>query len=412
MSVRGPDDAAQGSGRVIRLIARREIVTRTRSRAFQITTGLFVLGIGAMVVLMSLTGGSSASRIALTAVDSRQAATVEAAARSLGEDVEVRAVADRAAGERAVLDGDVDAFVRVVAASGAAGNAVYRVVVKKELGDRLASVLSLAARQVALERQVVGLGGDPAVVGRAVSAATVQVSALRPASERDGARLLLGLLSGGLIYLSLLIFGPAVAQGVIEEKTSRVVELLLATVRPWQLMAGKVIGIGAVALGQLTLIGVIGVSLGLATGQLDIPAGIAIGSVALALLWYLLGFAVYALLFAAAGALVSRQEDAGGVTAPMILLIIVPYVLGISVLPGSPDSGLILALAMIPLFAPVLMPMVIGIGSVAGWQVVVAMALTLALIGALVWLAGRVYGNAVKRGGTRVPIREALGTSA
>ncbi|WP_462188500.1 ABC transporter permease [Frankia sp. CcWB2] len=412
MSVRGPDDAAQGSGRVIRLIARREIVTRTRSRAFQITTGLFVLGIGAMVVLMSLTGGSSASRIALTAVDSRQAATVEAAARSLGEDVEVRAVADRAAGERAVLDGDVDAFVRVVAASGAAGNAVYRVVVKKELGDRLASVLSLAARQVALERQVVGLGGDPAVVGRAVSAATVQVSALRPASERDGARLLLGLFSGGLIYLSLLIFGPAVAQGVIEEKTSRVVELLLATVRPWQLMAGKVIGIGAVALGQLTLIGVIGVSLGLATGQLDIPAGIAIGSVALALLWYLLGFAVYALLFAAAGALVSRQEDAGGVTAPMILLIIVPYVLGISVLPGSPDSGLILALAMIPLFAPVLMPMVIGIGSVAGWQVVVAMALTLALIGALVWLAGRVYGNAVKRGGTRVPIREALGTSA
>ncbi len=397
---------------MIRLIARREIVTRTRSRAFQITTGLFVLGIGAMVVLMSLTGGSSASRIALTAVDSRQAATVEAAARSLGEDVEVRAVADRAAGERAVLDGDVDAFVRVVAASGAAGNAVYRVVVKKELGDRLASVLSLAARQVALERQVVGLGGDPAVVGRAVSAATVQVSALRPASERDGARLLLGLFSGGLIYLSLLIFGPAVAQGVIEEKTSRVVELLLATVRPWQLMAGKVIGIGAVALGQLTLIGVIGVSLGLATGQLDIPAGIAIGSVALALLWYLLGFAVYALLFAAAGALVSRQEDAGGVTAPMILLIIVPYVLGISVLPGSPDSGLILALAMIPLFAPVLMPMVIGIGSVAGWQVVVAMALTLALIGALVWLAGRVYGNAVKRGGTRVPIREALGTSA
>ncbi|ABD11963.1 ABC transporter permease [Frankia sp. CcI156] len=412
MSVRGLDGAAQGSGRVIRLIARREIVTRTRSRAFRITTGLFVLGIGAMVLLTSLTGGSSASRIAFTAVDFRQAATVEAAARSLGENVEVRAVADRAVGERAVLDGDVDAFVRVVATPGAAGNAVYRVVVKKELGDRLTSVLSLAARQVALERQVVGLGGDPAVVGRAVSAATVQVSALRPASERDGARLLLGLLSGGLIYLSLLIFGPAVAQGVIEEKSSRVVELLLATVRPWQLMAGKVIGIGAVALGQLTLIGVVGVSLGLTTGQLDIPAGIAIGSVALALLWYLLGFAVYALLFAAAGALVSRQEDAGGVTAPMILLIVVPYVLGISVLPGSPDSGLILALAMIPLFAPVLMPMVIGIGSVAGWQVVVAMALTLALIGALVWLAGRVYGNAVKRGGTRVSIREALGTSA
>uniref|UniRef100_UPI001F392197 ABC transporter permease n=1 Tax=Candidatus Frankia alpina TaxID=2699483 RepID=UPI001F392197 len=221
-----------------------------------------------------------------------------------------------------------------------------------------------AARQAALAGQISALGGDPATVGRAVATAGVDVTALHHAPARDGSRLLLGLLAGGLIYISLLIFGPAVAQSVIEEKTSRVVELLLAVIRPWQLMAGKVLGIGVVALGQLVLIGVVGVGLGLATGDLGIPTGIAVGSVAAALLWYLIGFAMYALMFAAAGALVSRQEDAGGVTAPMISMIIIPYVLGISVLPSTPDSGLIGALAIVPLFAPILMPMVIG--SLAG----------------------------------------------
>lgn len=415
----GAPDAA-GTWRVLWLIARREVVTRTRSRAFQITTGLFVVAIAGTVVLFNVLGGSSPSTIGFTPADAGRVAAVQAAARSVGEDIEIRQVLDQAAGRRAVLDGDLDVFVRSAGGSGsgsgsgspgdtAAGS--YQVVVKKELSDALTSTFNLAARQTALEQQITRLGGDPALVGQAVAEATVRVDALKPAPERDGARLLLGLIAGGLIYISLLIFGPLVAQGVIEEKTSRVVELLLATVRPWQLMAGKVAGIGIVALGQLLLIGVVGVSLGLATGVLDIPAGIAVGSVALALLWYLLGFTLYALLFAAAGALVSRQEDAGGVTAPMVSMIVIPYILGISILPTSPDSGLIQILAMIPLFAPILMPMVIGIGSVAAWQVVLAIVLTIVLIGALVWLTGRVYGNAVKRSGTRVPLRDALRAS-
>lgn len=394
-----------GTARALRLIAGREIVTRVRSRAFQVMTALFVVAIAAAVLVLSAVSGgsSSSSTVAVTAADGRQATAIVAAGRSLGEEVRVRTVTDVADGRQAVLDGDVDALVRTGAAGGG-----YQVTVKKDLSDTLTSVLTVAARQAALEAQIAGLGGDPATVGRAVVTAGVDVTALHAKREVDGPRLLLGLLSGGLIYLSLMIFGPAVTQGVVEEKSSRVVELLLAVVRPWQLMAGKVVGIGAVALGQLALIGVVGVGLGLATGQLGIPAGLAVGSVAMALLWYLVGFSMYALLFAAAGALVSRQEDAAGVTPPIIAAIIIPYVVGISVLPASPDSGLVLTLAMIPLFAPVLMPMVIGIGSVAVWQVVVALVAALALTGLLVWLAGRVYGNAVKRSGTRVALRDAL----
>ncbi|MCL9795005.1 ABC transporter permease [Frankia sp. AgKG'84/4] len=403
-----PEDSGAGPGdsrRILLLVARREVTARLRSRAFQVTTVLFVVAIAASVLILNAVGGSSSTRtVAVAAADGRQASAIVAAARSLDTEVRIRTVTDAAAGRAAVLDGDADAFVRLTAAGGG-----YQVSVKEDLADSLASVLTVAARQAALEGQITTLGGDPATVGRAIATAGVDVDTLRPAAHRDGARLALGLLSGGLIYIALLTFGPQVAQGVIEEKSSRVVELLLAVVRPWQLMAGKVAGIGVVALGQLLLIGVVGVGLGLGTGELDLPAGIAVGKVAVALLWFLLGFSMYALLFAAAGALVSRQEDAAGVTSPMIAAILIPYVLGISVLPASPDSGLINVLAMIPLFAPILMPMLIGIGSVALWQVLLSLALTLTLIAVLVWLAGRVYGNAVKRSGTRVSIRDALG---
>jgi ABC-2 type transport system permease protein len=403
-SAEGSPDGGLDARRALRLVAMREITVRLRSRAYQVTTALFVLAIAATVLILTVVDRSSSPRtVAVTAADGRQAAAIVAAGRSLDVEVRVRTVTDAEAGRQAVLDGDVDALVRI-----AATGRGYQVTVTKDLPDELASVLTVAARQAALEGQISALGGDPATVGRAIATAGVEVDALRPTPRRDGARLLLGLLCGGLIYISLMTFGPAVAQGVIEEKSSRVVELLLAVVRPWQLMAGKVIGIGTLALGQLGLIGVVGVGLGLATGQLDIPAGIAVGSVATALLWYLVGFSMYALLFAAAGALVSRQEDAAGVTTPIISALIIPYVMGISVLPSSPDSGLVLALAMIPLFAPVLMPMLIGIGSVAVWQVLVALVLAVALIVLLVWLAGRVYGNAVKRSGTRVAIRDAL----
>ncbi|CAO5186575.1 ABC-2 type transporter transmembrane domain-containing protein [Frankia sp. AiPs1] len=398
-----PTAGTLGSGRVLRLVATREIVLRLRSRAYRVTTALFVAGIAATVLVLHAVGGSSSAKtVALTAADGRQAGAIVAAGRSLDVEVRIRTVTDATAGDQAVLDGDADAFAQLTASGS------FRVAVKNDLGDGLTSVLTVAARQAALEGRIAALGGDPATVGRAIQSAGVDVATLRPQKEHHGSRLLLGLLAGGLIYISLISFGPLVAQGVIEEKSSRVVELLLAVVRPWQLMAGKVAGIGVVALAQLALTGVVGVGLGLATGQLGMPAGLAVGSVALALLWFLLGFTMYALLFASAGALVSRQEEATGVTMPIMVMLVIPYVVGISVLPASPDSGLVLILAMIPLFAPILMPMLIGIGGVAVWQVLVALALTVALIVALVWLAGRVYGNAVKRSGTRVALRDAL----
>jgi ABC-2 type transport system permease protein len=115
-------------------------------------------------------------------------------------------------------------------------------------------------------------------------------------------------------------------------------------------------------------------------------------------------------MFAASAALVSRQEDVAR-SHPALMLIILPYVLGITILPSDPDNELIEILSLVPLFSPTLMPMRIAMG-VPAWQTAMSLVLTVALAVALVWLAGRMYRNAVLRTGSRVSFREALRSPA
>jgi ABC-2 type transport system permease protein len=245
-------------------------------------------------------------------------------------------------------------------------------------------------------------------VNSAVAASGIHVRSLETAPQYQGQRVVLGMVAGILVYLSLVIFGQFVSQGVIEEKTSRVVELLLATVRPWQLMLGKVVGIGVAGLLQMIAVVGVGAAVGLATGALTMPSAVAAGTAVWAVVWFLVGFVMYALLFAAAGALVSRQEDAPGVTSPILALIIVPYVVGISVLPAQPDNGTATILSLVPLFSPTLMPVRIALGVAAGWQIALTLVLSLLLTAGLLVITGRIYGNSVMRSGARVRLGDAL----
>ncbi|OHV50165.1 ABC transporter permease [Pseudofrankia sp. BMG5.36] len=390
------------SRRVLWLVVRREVSTRLRSKAFRIMTPLLVVVLAAGISVTALFGGSSPSSVGFLPEDARYGAALTAVGDAAGVDVRAVTVADAAEAERQVRDGTLDA---AVTASGPDG---FRVIVRHTLDDQGRGLLTAVARQQALDAQVVALGGDLGRVDGAVAAAGVDVVALEAPKERDNARIGLGAVTGVLIYLSLLIFGPVVAQGVVEEKSSRVVELLLGTVRPWQLMSGKVIGIGIIGLIQMALYAAVGVPLAVATGVLSLSLVTALASAGWSLVWYLLGFALYALLFAAAGSLVSRQEDASAVTMPLIMIIIIPYVIGISVLPGDPGSGLLRVLSLVPLSAPLIMPMLIAAGTAAAWQIALGTALTIATIIGLVPLTGRIYAGAVKRTGTRVRLTDAL----
>ncbi|TSE00368.1 ABC transporter permease [Skermania sp. ID1734] len=385
------------------LVATREITTTLRSKGFRILTAVVALAIVVAVVVFKFVAGHNDNHatVGLTAGESSLAAPLQSSAAALGQPIQTQPVDDATTGRAKVRDGSLDALLLTQ-------NGQLHVVVKTSLNDKLHTVLNLLARSRALDQQITALGGNPATVNEAVQAARVSVEALSPPKHYDTARIVLGSIAGVLIYLSLFIQGQRVAQGVIEEKSSRVVEVLLASLRPWQLMTGKVLGIGVVGLIQMAIYGAVGIGLATGLGVLSISASAAAGIVVWLIAWYLLGYFLYAFVCAAAGALVSRQEDAAGVVMPVLLPVIGGYVLGISILPSDPGSTLCEVLSVIPVFAPTLMPMRLAMGGVPVWEMVLSVVLVIGAIPLLIWLSGVIYGNAVLRIGARVKLRAAV----
>ncbi|MFF2270129.1 ABC transporter permease [Cellulosimicrobium cellulans] len=390
----------------IRLVAGREITTRIRSKSFVWLTVVLVgaVVLGGVVLNLASSSGPTAERVGVTPQTAALAESIQATGSTLGTEVETVDVADDAAGEAQVQDGDLDALVTGTADA-------PTVVVDTELSAGLTAVFTTLAQQAALSDAVASLGGDPAQVAGDIATAAPTVRTIGEPSEFDPTRYVTGLVTGILLFMAIMISGQLIAQGVVEEKTSRVVELLLSTVRPWQLMAGKVLGIGLVGLGQVALVVLAGVGTALGLGLVD-TSTIDLGTAAVwALVWFVVGFVSYALLMAGLGALVSRQEDVGAVTTPVTFLMIVPYVVGISVAPWAPDNPLVVWLSFVPLCSPLLMPVRIALGSAETWEALLALGLSLAVIPVLVWLAAKIYSNAVLRTGARVKLKDALRTA-
>lgn len=393
------------NGAAIRLIAGREISTRVRSKAFVWTTVALVAAVVLGGVLLHLVGSQSdsAQKVGVTPEASGVAEQLVALGSVIGTTVETQEVDSAEAAEPLLKDGTVSAVVT--------GTDPLTVLVHTELPDALAPVLGSLAQQEALSSAVTDLGGDPGEVGREIAQAAPDVTALEPEPERDSAQVVAGFVAGILLFISLMTAGQLVAQGVVEEKSSRVVELLLATVRPWQLMAGKVLGIGIIGLTQVVLVVGAGAGTAAVLGLVD-ASSINLGVTALwVVVWFVVGFTMYALALAALSALVSRQEDVGSVTAPIMTLMMIPYLIGVSIAPWDPNNPLVVWLSFVPFCAPMLMPIRIALGEVAPWEVALSLGLSLALIPVLVWLAGRIYSNAVLRSGGRIKLKDALTAS-
>lgn len=389
------------TGQAIGLVAKREVRTRLRSKSFLATTAAFVVLILLGGGLFAWMGSSDPSRVGVVPEAQSLSSSVEAVAAASGSEVEVVDVADRETGAELVRDGDLD--VLVLAPDDGIG-----VLVESELPLSLSGVFSALAQQEALAAEIVDLGGDPAQVGATLATAVPRVEALDEVAERDGAQIVAGFLAGILIFVALMTTGQMVAQGVVEEKSSRVVELLLATVRPWQLMAGKVIGIGIVGLVQVLAIVAAAVGGGLGFGLVDASA-LQVGPTALwALFWFALGYVTYAVAMAGLAALVSRQEDVGSAVGPVMTVLMVPYIIGVTIAPWDPGNPLVVWLSYVPFCAPMLMPMRIALGTVETWEILVAVGLSVAILPVLIWLAGRLYGRGLLRTGARMKVLAAL----
>lgn len=355
----------KGSVPVIWLVAEREIRSKLRSRAFLIST--------AVIALMCI-GGVLAGAFAVVRQTAAVpvAVTTEVVGRVAGvPGLQITEVPDRPAAEKLVFDGTVDAAI--VADPGPLGIAV--------LAD-----------------------SSPPSGLLMMLAETPPVELLRPSGTSPGVGYLVGVGFGVLFLIAASLFGGTIAQSVVEEKQTRIVEILLAAVSDRQLMAGKVVGNTVLAMAQVLLFaGIALAGLGL-TGQAGLLWALA-GPIAVFAVFFLFGFVLLAALFAAAGAMVSRQEDVASTTFPLTMLIVAPYLMVVSM---NDNPVMVAVLSYVPFSAPVAMPMRLFLGQAAWWELGVSLLLLITTCVGAIWLGARIYSNSLLRMGARVKLGEAL----
>ncbi|MEV4748817.1 ABC transporter permease [Streptosporangium amethystogenes subsp. fukuiense] len=378
------------------LVARREIVTRGRTKAFVIGLVVSAVLVGALAFLPKLFSGPDTYTVALVGPQSQ---ALRPALTDTAKDVTVtvREFPDETAASDAVDTGDVDAAV----VDG------RRVLADGEVDRELGLLLENAHQTVQTQSRLAEAGLDAAKVAQAMRVTPLEQVSVGADTRYAGIRTGLASLLVMVLFFLLIYSSMYVAMGVIEEKGSRIVEILLSSLRPWQLLGGKIVGLGALALANLVVIIVAGLGAAVATGlTADLPPGMT-GIVISTLFWFILGYAFFAALAAALGSLVSRQEDANSVLTPMTMLMTITYLVAyFSAV--QPSSAVARILSLVPPFSSMVMPVRMAGGEVLAWEIATgAVLMLLATVGTLL-LGARIYQRAVLRTGARVKLSEAV----
>ncbi|MEO9327118.1 ABC transporter permease [Gordonia aurantiaca] len=387
-----PTVPAASASQAIRLVAEREITTRVKTRSFLISTGLLmVVLIAGAIIIKIVTGGDSAERVAVLAQPQSVAESIVSVADSAGTRIDIESVDTVAEARQRVADGDVAAAL----VPGEATDS-YVIIGKDGVDPAVEGPIRTAVAQDGLSRALAERGIDVASLPP-VDVTVTQLDAARP---DEGQRVVIAMVGFVLLMLAITMGGTMVAVGVVEEKTSRVVELLLATIKPLHLMWGKILGIGAVVLGQVVLLGATAMIAGMATGILTVP-GAAVGMFAASLAWFVLGFLFFASLYAATGAIVSRQEELSSSSAPLTVLSLAVLYAGIFGVQAL-NSTLIETLSWVPPFSAALMPIRIATGDTNIVQIVITFVLMGLATAAATWVTARIYQRSILRTGSRI----------
>ena len=271
--------------------------------------------------------------------------------------------------------------------------------------ERLRAIVTGAIQLVAIQQRAAAAGIDPGQLQAVVAPVPVENQQLGLVAGRspdnEAAATIMSLL-----LMAILLYGNLVLTGVAEEKSSRVVEVLLARMPARNLLAGKVAGIGLLGFAQFTVTALAAFVAALAAGSADIPA-VSGGVLAWVVAWFVLGYALYAMAYGALGSLASRTEDASSVAGPVSYVLVAAYWAAYMVVASNPDSTGSKLISLFPATAPFAMPGRIALGAAAWWEPVIAAALTLAAIAGLAVLAGRVYTGAILHTGPTLKLREA-----
>jgi len=384
-----------------RLVVGRAMAEAWGSRSWRVVT-LIMLAIGLAVVIVPRVIGDRETTYTLALVGQPAPplmAQLQAAAASGDFRIEVTDAADATAAQAMVRDGDAD-----VALVGSGGDATLYVAADGGY------VFPTLVSQAVLTQTTTDALAQAGLTAAQVAA----VQSLPPPKQvevgrvDDEGRAGVGFAVGIVIYLALILTGSSIATAVATEKSTRISEVLLAVLRPTQLLVGTVLGVGLLGLAQVAALAV-PAALGF-LGQDVLNVGSASGDIALGVLWFVVGIALYAFVFAALGTLVEKPTEVGGAIMPANFVLIGSYLLAVTVTVRDPNSWASVAASLFPLSSPLVMPIRWASGLVPAWQLVLALGLAAATAVLLALMASRIYARGLARTGRRLRLRDVLRT--
>lgn len=430
----------------IGVIIGHEYTTRVKSKWFIISTLLGPIGMAVLITIpvlaATLAGDGTVGKVAILDRSNGIGVMVAASDTSM---YEIAGNRNEATLAREVQDEKLQAYVVVPAEILDSG----RLVMYSRGGSGLSfeSSVSNDFEPFIVKARLLRVGTDTAVIGlveKGVDMTALKITDTGVVADSSTASAAIGYVAGFVIYMLIFLYGSMVMRGVVEEKASRIIEVIASSVKPYEIMMGKVVGIGLVGLTQLVAWFVLGaiVVLTLAAtfgGSVDpqtlaesskqmqqmqqmSPAGpqaspMMIGDVAfpnisflavvLFIFFFLAGYFIYATLFAAVGSAVDQEADASQLTLPIMLPVIVT-VMFIGNVVAAPNGTLAVVLSLIPLFTPILMTVRIAATDVPLWQILASVVLTTATFFGTVWLASRIYRIGILTYGKKPSLKEIL----
>jgi ABC-2 type transport system permease protein len=419
-------------------IARREFLIRARTRTFVLGTLILVIAVlvvAMLPVIIRYVDRTSPEQIGVwVGADDIASDPVADLQRLLNASIEpsaggttagftVTGYPDLATARQAVVDGGISAALAIERSSdGELAFTLYT----EDATPVVQRTAQFATTSLAIADRLDRLGVDPTAQAGLFAPANLETAwpdpehaGSGPVAGQMGTDYLLGFGLSILIFMLIVLYGNWIAMSVVEEKSSRVMEVILNAATPFQLLSGKVLGVGAVALTQYGAILAAGITALLAQGRIAslvlgdagadvaLPAGLTIGMLLLLGVFGVLGFLLYGVLYAAAGSLVSRQEDVQAAVMPLALVSTAAYLIAVYSSTGLLDirGSWMAVLALIPFVSPFLMLSRVTAGVASVPEVVLAIALLVVSIAVAMWIAGRIYSAGVLLYGQRPDLR-------
>ena len=395
-------------------IMKREFAMLYRSRAMRLSTVVMVLLILAAGVLGKfLLGGDDdapATGGPVVAVEDQMADYVPHVKKVSGGQIDVETIGNGEAENylRERSESDADGPAVVLAGQPGTPDLVTATDGMTGADQQLSAVVNTAATAWLMEDRGITLSDDDystlvSTVSVPVSVVTIGTANLIESDPIGYISSFVGLM---ILFMMIMMGITTIANGVVEEKSSRVVEIVLTTVRPRTLLLGKILGIGTFLLLQFVLFAIAAViSLNLAGLWLDLGLGSYLAWLAV---WLVLGFFFYAMATGALAATASRQEDLGAVTAPISMTLLIPFYVGLFLVPAMPEATVTKVLSMVPGISPFAMPVRQAYDTVTTSELLIAAALGVVAIPLVAAIAGKIYENSILHTGRRLKITEAI----